>query len=305
MNAILRVFAFSLYATLVIFSPPHASAQSSGAGACAFLAAKITARFPVVQQVIRDQVYSQCLQSRGQMAVPGANSAAINSGTYTTFDVPGSTVIYPVAINPEGEIIGYYFDPPGAHAASPPPAIAAPPSASTRRGRSRDTTKMQLAFTASCAPATGPSPRSMRRAPQEPSLPASTRRGRSRGHTLSQAQHFLLPASCAPPVAPSSTLIPRTLHRQPPSASTRRGRLRGNPLSSLPQSSIKASCAGAMVPSSRSILRTPHTLNQSVSTRRGRSRDDHDRCPGRWHRLIRRHRYRRHKRGGDDHRKLF
>ena len=106
MKAILRVFAFSLCATLVIFSPPHASAQSSGGNACAFLAAKITARFPVVQQVIRDQVYSQCLQSRGQMAVPGANSAAINSGTYTTFDAPGSKVIYPVAINPEGEIIG-------------------------------------------------------------------------------------------------------------------------------------------------------------------------------------------------------
>ena len=110
MKAIFRVFAFSLCATLVIFSPPHASAQSSGGNACAFLAAKITARFPVVQQVIRDQVYSKCLQSRGQMAIPGANAAAINSGTYTTFDAPGSTVIYPVAINPEGEIIGYYFD---------------------------------------------------------------------------------------------------------------------------------------------------------------------------------------------------
>ena len=102
MKAIFRVFAFSLYATLVIFSPPHASAQSSGAGACAFLAANITARFPVVQQVIQDQVYSKCLQSRGQIAVPGANAAAINSGTYTTFDAPGSKDTNPVAINSRG-----------------------------------------------------------------------------------------------------------------------------------------------------------------------------------------------------------
>jgi hypothetical protein len=110
MKAILRVFSFSLCATLVIFSSPHASAQSRSAGACAVLAAKITARFPVVQQVIRDQVYSQCLQLRGQIAVAGANAAAINSGTYATFDAPGSTVTNPVAINSGGEIMGYYFD---------------------------------------------------------------------------------------------------------------------------------------------------------------------------------------------------
>lgn len=159
MKANFRVFSFSLCASFVIFWPALASAQSSGANACAILAARITPdisrqvlsdpRLSIFQQ-LRIQFYLRCLQSHAQQAATGANAAAkpgtfiTKAGTFTTFDVR----LLP---------------------------------ASTRRGRSREFTSMQVASsTASCGLATVPSPRSMPRVPLTVHNPtASTRQGRS------------------------------------------------------------------------------------------------------------------------------
>jgi hypothetical protein len=124
MRPIFRVFSFSLYASLTFFWLPHASAQSSGAGACAAFAAKITpgprqgilGATSISQQVMRSQLYFKCLQSHGQQPVSGANAAA-KAGTFITFDVPGSTCLArfpvctrPTGINPAGAITGVYLD---------------------------------------------------------------------------------------------------------------------------------------------------------------------------------------------------
>jgi hypothetical protein len=115
---LLRVFLFSLCATLLIFWPPHASAQSRGADACAFLAGKITPgisgqvapdpRFSVLQQ-LRDRIYFKCLQSHRQQTAPGANAAAkagtftTKAGTFITFDAPGAVNgTQPTSINLAG-----------------------------------------------------------------------------------------------------------------------------------------------------------------------------------------------------------
>jgi len=116
MKAILRLFSFSLCATFAILS---LSAQPIGGNVCAALAGRITpdilghvtlgAHFSILQRVIRDRIYFKCLQSRGQPAAPGA-SAPAKAGTFTTFDVPGSSFTNPAAINPAGAITGTYSD---------------------------------------------------------------------------------------------------------------------------------------------------------------------------------------------------
>jgi uncharacterized membrane protein len=116
MKAILRIVSFLVCASFVVFCPIHASAQSSGANACAFLAGRIAPGIPrpgaplsVLQQVVRSQLYFRCLQSHAQHAAPAANAAA-QVGTFTTFDPPGSTFTLPSGITPDGVITGYYAD---------------------------------------------------------------------------------------------------------------------------------------------------------------------------------------------------
>jgi hypothetical protein len=130
MKSILRAFSFLLCASFVIFWPAVASAQSSGAKACAALAGKVTPdipgqilsgpRFSILQQSVQEKRYLKCLQARGQLAAPGAKAAA-QAGTFITFDVPGSTCLprfirctHPTAISATGAITGYYADAIGA-----------------------------------------------------------------------------------------------------------------------------------------------------------------------------------------------
>jgi len=125
MNAIFRGFSFLFCASLIIFWPPHASAQSSAANACATLAAKIIPGNPrqgipsissIFQQPIRRQVYLKCLQAYAQQGTPGANAVAkpgtfiTKAGTFTTFDIPAAVDIGPNGINPVGAITGSYYD---------------------------------------------------------------------------------------------------------------------------------------------------------------------------------------------------
>ena len=112
MKTIFRVFSFSLCATSVIFTPT----QSRGADAFATLAA-ITPRVTsgassIFQHVIQNQLYFKCVRSHGQEAASGANAAAqagtfiTNSGTFITFDPPGSTFTSVRSMSPAGAITG-------------------------------------------------------------------------------------------------------------------------------------------------------------------------------------------------------
>lgn len=97
-------------------------------------------------------------------------------GTLTTFDPPGSFITQANGINPGGAVTGYYLDALSTHGFlrardgtfttfDPPGPEGAFPTASTRRAPSQDTTTMQISWiTASYAPATVPSPPSIRRA---------------------------------------------------------------------------------------------------------------------------------------------
>jgi hypothetical protein len=102
------------------------------------------------------------------------------------------------------------------------------PTASTRREQSLDTTPTETPVTASCGPATAPSPPSIPRAPHTPRPAASTRRGRSR-ETIIQTS---ITASCGLATVPSPHSISRSRARaRDPKAptllpSTRRGRSR-------------------------------------------------------------------------------
>ena len=119
MKPIFRIFSFSVCASLTFFWLPEASAQSSGADVCAFLAGRITPGNPrqvtpggstIFQQVIQSQVYLKCLQSHGQQAARVAVAAA-KAGTFTTFDPPGSLYTWNVVgITLAGAIGGSYID---------------------------------------------------------------------------------------------------------------------------------------------------------------------------------------------------
>jgi hypothetical protein len=130
MNAIIRGFSFLLWASLIIFWPPHALSQSSEVNACATLAAKIItgnsgqvipSASSIFHQIIQRQVYLKCLlQVRGQMPAP-ATSAAASASNFITFDVPGSTCLpsfalctHPTAISAVGAVTGLYADANGA-----------------------------------------------------------------------------------------------------------------------------------------------------------------------------------------------
>jgi hypothetical protein len=101
---------------------------------------------------------------------------------------------------------------------------------SIRRGPSREPMLTQTErFTATCGPATGPSPSLTLRARHAlPSSPfalnpsASTRRGRSQGGTVTRSRAT---ASCAPTTVPSPRSIRRAQHSPRPLPSTRRARL--------------------------------------------------------------------------------
>src|ERR1700730_2932998 len=87
-------------------------------------------------------------------------------------------------------------------------------------------------LTASCAPATAPSPRLLHPTTPQPSQAISTRRGQSQEATVTKpTQHVT--ASCAPATVPSQSLIPRAPLTQRPPASTRRGRLWGATVTQL------------------------------------------------------------------------
>src|SRR5690348_904744 len=101
MNTIRRGLLFSLCAVAFASGAPGASAQPSGPGICAVLAAKnnlAAARQvrpsgdSISQQVIQSKRYLKCLQSQGLNAAPGV-SARDTAETFVTFDVPGSTCL--------------------------------------------------------------------------------------------------------------------------------------------------------------------------------------------------------------------
>jgi hypothetical protein len=130
MSAIHRGLLFLLCAaSIAFFGAPHASAQTSGPGICAVLAAKNafgTARQvkppadSISQQVIQIKRYLKCLQSQSLNAAPGV-SAKATAEAFVIFDVPGSTCLpafsfctRPTAINNSEAIIGIYADASGA-----------------------------------------------------------------------------------------------------------------------------------------------------------------------------------------------
>jgi hypothetical protein len=110
MKAILRILSFSLCATLIGLWPAGSMAQSGGLDPCAFpspgnifgfASGGAAARATIVKRTIR------CLQARGQLPATGA---AGGSGSFITFDPPGSTHTNPSAIAPDGTVTGYYVD---------------------------------------------------------------------------------------------------------------------------------------------------------------------------------------------------
>jgi len=148
--------------------PPSALAATPNI--CAILASSFTPNSPmqikaaehsILHQTMQRNISAACLQTRGKqgasrMTAPGqAGTSTKSAGAVVAFDVPGSTITRPIAINPAGAVAGAYddavglihsflrtsdgtitpFDPPGATCnPSTPQVFAAFPTESTRRG---------------------------------------------------------------------------------------------------------------------------------------------------------------------------
>jgi hypothetical protein len=124
MKTIFRLFSFLVCATAVIpWLLANAYAQSTGPDTCAILAGRITPDFPmqikladhsILQQMFRNQIYADCLRGQqgglGETAPANAAANTKNAGTFATFDVPGSNITNPLAINPAAAVTGSYFD---------------------------------------------------------------------------------------------------------------------------------------------------------------------------------------------------
>jgi uncharacterized membrane protein len=126
MKTIFRLLSFLLCATVaMLWLLANAYAQSADTNICAILAGRITsdismqikpADHSILQQMIRRQIYVNCVQTRGQQGAPGViapgqpGTNTRNAGAFVTFDVPGSTITNPRAINPPGAVTGDYFD---------------------------------------------------------------------------------------------------------------------------------------------------------------------------------------------------
>ena len=120
MKTKLRILELSLGVILVGLWAADASAQAPGAGNCAAFApgfaqglartAPMGALLATPAQVARNQLFLNCLKARGESA---AAIAAVSSGTYTTFEIPGAGPFFlgsNMAINPAGEITATYLD---------------------------------------------------------------------------------------------------------------------------------------------------------------------------------------------------
>jgi hypothetical protein len=143
MNAIHRLWSFLLCATTaMLWLLANAYAQSNDTKTCAIVADALSPNISMqgteadqLIQMIQSKIYAACLQTRGKqgaprVAAPGqAGTNTTNAGAFVTFDVPGAFGTIPTAINPAGTVTGL----------SP----------------------MKRVFTAFCAPAMAPSPRSI------------------------------------------------------------------------------------------------------------------------------------------------
>src|SRR5215469_4286922 len=124
MNTIHRLFSFVLCATTaMLWLLANVYAQSKDTNTCAMLAGSFTQIIPMqiraadqFHLMIQRKIYAACLQTRGKqgasrMTAPGqAKTHTTNAGTFVTFDVPGSTLTQPTAINNPGAITGFYDD---------------------------------------------------------------------------------------------------------------------------------------------------------------------------------------------------
>src|SRR5215471_18999504 len=101
--------------------PPSAGATTPNT--CALLAGSFTPNISMqikaadqLHQMIQRKIYAACLQARGKqgasrMTTPRAGTNTTNAGTFVTFDVPGSTLTNPAAINnPATAVAGHYID---------------------------------------------------------------------------------------------------------------------------------------------------------------------------------------------------
>jgi hypothetical protein len=124
MNAIHRLFSLLLCATTaMLWLLANAYAQSTDTRTCAILADSFTSNSSMqikaadqLDQMIQRKIYAACLRARGKqgasrMTTPRAGTNTTNAGTFVTFDVPGSTLTNPAAINnPATAVAGHYID---------------------------------------------------------------------------------------------------------------------------------------------------------------------------------------------------
>jgi uncharacterized membrane protein len=124
MNAIHRIFSFLLCATTaMLWLLASAYAQSKDTKTCAMLAASFTRNVPMqikaadqLHQMIQRKIYAACLQTRGKQGASRMTSASqvgtntTKAGAFVTFDVPGSTLTNPAAINNPASVAGHYID---------------------------------------------------------------------------------------------------------------------------------------------------------------------------------------------------
>jgi uncharacterized membrane protein len=109
MNAIVRIFLFSLGAALTGLWPAGADAQTSALGRCGLASRGSGLGLPPGGATHASMIKRtlKCLQTTGQ--APAAGSAGAG-GQFVTFDPPGSTATEPTGITPDGTITGFYTD---------------------------------------------------------------------------------------------------------------------------------------------------------------------------------------------------
>jgi hypothetical protein len=110
METIVRIFLFSLGATLIGYWPASADAQTGALGRCGLASSGsilglapggMGARAAMIKRTLK------CLQATGQVPTTGAPATG---GSFVTFDPPGSTWTVPSGITPDGTITGSYCD---------------------------------------------------------------------------------------------------------------------------------------------------------------------------------------------------
>src|SRR5215471_18111246 len=122
MQKALFTTAVALGVAIASYAMMPPSARATTPNTCAILAGSFAPNSPTrisptdqLHQMIQRKIYAACLQTRGKqgasrMTTPRAGTNTTNAGTFVTFDVPGSTLTNPAAINnPATAVAGHYI----------------------------------------------------------------------------------------------------------------------------------------------------------------------------------------------------